>query len=103
MSHNKHRHVPNHTAGINLKSAVNYDEGGIKINFEEITPAYGSNDVLGDPFSTTPRMNYSFFDNETVPAYSNFTSDDYCSSNNSHVYLNVTCEFPINYAEPMYG
>lgn len=51
-----------------------------------------------------PRLNYSFSDNLTESLeYSNFTSEDYCSSNHSHVYLNVTCEFPINYAEPMYG
>lgn len=51
-----------------------------------------------------PNLNYSLYDNETsFPGYSNFTTDDYCSSNHSHVYLNVTCEFPINYAEPMYG
>ncbi|XP_028159569.1 sex peptide receptor-like [Ostrinia furnacalis] len=46
--------------------------------------------------------NYSYFDNQT-DGYSNFTSDDFCGSNHSHVYLNVTCEFPISYAEPMYG
>ncbi|KPJ03732.1 FMRFamide receptor [Papilio xuthus] len=51
-----------------------------------------------------PHSNYSLNDNDTgFLEYSNFTTDDYCSSNHSHVYLNVTCEFPINYAEPMYG
>ncbi|KOB65246.1 Sex peptide receptor [Operophtera brumata] len=69
-------------------------------------------DYFGDFNSTKlndieviPRINYTtnYFENSTELFYSNFSSDDYCSSNNSHVYLNVTCEFPINYAEPMYG
>ncbi|CAH2216112.1 jg437 [Pararge aegeria aegeria] len=55
------------------------------------------------PEVSDTRLNYSLSDNVTDLGYSNFTSDDYCSSNHSHVYLNVTCEFPINYAEPMYG
>lgn len=50
-----------------------------------------------------PKSNRTLYENVTELGYSNFTSDDFCSSNHSHVYLNVTCEFPINYAEPMYG
>lgn len=50
------------------------------------------------------KIAYSYYDNQTgYPEYSNFSTDDFCQSNHSHVYLNVTCEFPINYAEPMYG
>ncbi|KAG6464466.1 hypothetical protein O3G_MSEX014532, partial [Manduca sexta] len=55
------------------------------------------------PDDDAPRVNCTYCDNTTYPSYSNFTSDDYCSSNHSHIYLNITCEFPINYAEPMYG
>lgn len=47
---------------------------------------------------------FNYYDNQTgYPRYSNFSADDFCQSNHSHFYLNVTCEFPINYAEPMYG
>lgn len=69
-------------------------------------------DYFGDFNSTRlneneviPKINYTtnFYENNTELLYSNFSSDDYCASNHSHVYLNVTCEFPINYAEPMYG
>ncbi|XP_045780828.1 uncharacterized protein LOC123877937 [Maniola jurtina] len=56
-----------------------------------------------EKFPEVTDRNYSFADDIPELGYSNFTSDDYCSSNHSHVYLNVTCEFPINYAEPMYG
>lgn len=51
------------------------------------------------------KINYNYYDNNQTgyPGYSNFTADDFCQSNHSHFYLNVTCEFPINYAEPMYG
>lgn len=50
------------------------------------------------------KISYSYSDNQTGPLdFSNFTTDDFCQSNHSHAYLNVTCEFPINYAEPMYG
>ncbi|CAG9572974.1 unnamed protein product [Danaus chrysippus] len=51
------------------------------------------------------KINNSFTFNTTdvTEFYKNFTNDDYCTSNNSHSYLNVTCEFPISYAEPMYG
>ncbi|XP_073965597.1 sex peptide receptor-like [Choristoneura fumiferana] len=66
--------------------------------FEE--PTYGANDVI----DLASKVNFSYFDNQTTyPEYSNFTTDDYCTSNYSHFYLNVTCEIPINYAEPMYG
>ncbi|KAI5636213.1 hypothetical protein NE865_11052 [Phthorimaea operculella] len=49
-----------------------------------------------------PPNNFSsvFYDNETY--FTNYTTDNFCV-NYSHVYINVTCEFPINYAEPMYG
>ncbi|PZC82848.1 hypothetical protein B5X24_HaOG209291 [Helicoverpa armigera] len=51
------------------------------------------------------KVNYNYYDNGTgYPGYSNFSAaDDFCTSNHSHFYLNVTCEFPVNYAEPMYG
>ncbi|CAH0718547.1 unnamed protein product, partial [Brenthis ino] len=56
------------------------------------------------PVILAPKLNYSYNENQSdVFEFSNFTSEDYCASNHSHVYLNVTCEFPINYAEPMYG
>lgn len=79
----------NSNTRLNFKSGY-HNEGGI----------YSTNDVIEVP--ATIQANYSFHDNQTID-YSNFTSDDYCTSNNSHAYLNVTCEFPINYAEPMYG
>ena len=51
-----------------------------------------------------PKLNYSYNENQSdIFEFTNFTSDDFCSSNYSRAYLNVTCEFPINYAEPMYG
>ncbi|CAH2098812.1 unnamed protein product [Euphydryas editha] len=64
----------------------------------------GIDKILPNDIIDLPRLNYTFNDNLTESLeYTNFTSEDYCSSNHSHVYLNVTCEFPINYAEPMYG
>lgn len=91
----------NRTIDSNLKSSINIDEYGIKI-FEDSTQVYGTNDVF-DTLNAV-KNNYSEYDNQTnYPEYSNFTTDDYCASNYSHIYLNVTCEFPISYAEPMYG
>lgn len=66
-------------------------------------------DYFGDlnisTLNENPEWNSTTTYNETIPVlkYSNFSSDDFCSSNHSHVYLNVTCEFPINYASVMYG
>ncbi|XP_061725033.1 sex peptide receptor [Cydia pomonella] len=75
-----------------FNSTKNFKSGA----FEE---SYGVNDVI----DVSPKINYTYYDNFTAPDYTNFTTDNFCASNYSHVYLNVTCEFPIDYAEPMYG
>lgn len=101
MTHH-HRHSEFNHSVINLKSGVNFDSNGIRIG-EDIPQVFGSNDVFSDVLSSTPKVNFSLFDDTLVPEYSNITTADFCSSNESHTYLNVTCEFPISYAEPMYG
>ncbi|CAH4037499.1 unnamed protein product [Pieris brassicae] len=65
-----------------------------------------SNYKIEDAADFDDKSNYNYFENQTLDLEyheSNFSTDDYCSSNYSHVYLNVTCQFPVNYAEPMYG
>lgn len=55
------------------------------------------------PFSDLADGNFSDYDNTSIPKFSDLPpTNDFCA-NFSHVYLNVTCEFAINYAEPMYG
>ncbi|XP_045507922.1 sex peptide receptor isoform X1 [Colias croceus] len=64
-----------------------------------------NDDIYPNGLDVAAKSNFNFYDNQTLDDeyYSNITTDDYCSSNHSHVYLNITCQFPVNYAEPMYG
>ncbi|GBP25724.1 hypothetical protein EVAR_12204_1 [Eumeta japonica] len=52
---------------------------------------------------TNFRNNASLYDNFNESFYGNFSDSDYCASKQAHVYVNVTCEVPINYAQPLYG
>lgn len=77
------------------------DEGSEKILNDYVS--IPSNDSKPEIYDS---RNESFYNNLTYYeqnfSYSNFSSIDFCP-NFSHVFINVTCEFPISYAEPMYG
>lgn len=80
-----------------------HDKGWTEYYLNNSHPIYKVDDDTADFGDKT---NYNFYENHTLDLEyheSNFSTDDYCSSNYSHVYLNVTCQFPVNYAEPMYG
>lgn len=104
--------VPQKTKHVNVKRHIRHncqitatEMAGKDKAWVEVFGHY--NATRPNEIDVLPKINDTaldnFYENSTGFTYSNFTTDDYCSSNHSHVYLNVTCEFPIKYAEPMYG